>query len=566
MFWTRTFIPTLKEAPQDAEIDSHKLMLRAGLIQKLGSGLYSFLPLGYRVLQKVIRIIQDELGKKGALELLMPILQPKQIWQDSGRWEMMTDVMLKVTDRQEKEFVLGPTHEEIITDIVAKRINSYKELPKNLYQIQAKFRDEIRPRFGVIRAKEFIMKDGYSFDADDDGAETRYQEMYDAYHTIFKRCGLETWPVEADTGVMGGNKSHEFMVLTEIGEDVIVHCKGCGYAANAELARRTPLQKHLKGTVIQIEEVHTPDLRRVEELTDFFKKGPEQFIKTLIYTAGSKPVTVLVRGDVDVNENKLMRLLETTELHLADEKIIEEVTGAPLGFSGPVGLKKMRIVADQSVKGITDGISGANKKDYHFVHVNISRDSSVTNYYDIGYVKDGDLCAECGKKLDSLRGIEVGQVFKLGTKYSEKLGATFLDVNGKEKPMVMGCYGIGVTRTIAAFIESHHDECGIIWSPEIAPYEVVILPINFSVKEVREAALDLYNRLQEKGIDVLLDDRDASPGFKFKDADLIGFPIRVVVGEKGLQKGEFEIKLRSEKEASFVKREEAVEKITGLLS
>ena len=565
MFWTQTFIPTLKEAPQEAEIDSHKLMLRAGLIQKLGSGLYSFLPLGLRVLKKVIRIITEEMNKKGALELLMPILQPKQIWENSGRWEIMTDVMLKVKDRQKKDFVLGPTHEEIITDIVARRINSYKELPKNFYQIQAKFRDEIRPRFGVIRAKEFFMKDGYSFHVNDACADKTYQEMYDAYHEIFNRCGLHSWPVEADTGVMGGNKSHEFTVLTDIGEDEIVYCENCGYAANRELAVRLPQAKRKNDKNLVLEEVHTPDLRRVEELTSFFKKGPESFIKTLIYEVGTRPVAVLVRGDIEVNENKLMRMLEATDIQLADEKTIEKVTGAPLGFSGPVGLQKIDVVADVSIEDIQDGVTGANKKDYHLLHVNVARDCKILEFHDIGYAKKGDYCSCCGKELSILRGIEVGQVFKLGTKYSSKLGATFLDEGGKERPMVMGCYGIGVSRTIAACIENSHDENGIIWYPEIAPYEVVILPINNAVPEIKKAALELYHELQKNSVDVLLDDRDASPGFKFKDADLIGFPVRVVVSQKGLERGELEVKLRSEKESHLVKVSDVTERILKML-
>ncbi|MFC1667837.1 proline--tRNA ligase [Chlamydiota bacterium] len=566
MYWTKTFIPTIKEAPQEAEVASHKLMIRAGLIQKLGSGLYTFLPLGTIILKKIMNIIRQELDRRGAIELLMPILQPRQIWEESGRWEVMTQVMLRVTDRQEKEFVLGPTHEEIITDIVAKRINSYRELPKNFYQIQMKFRDEIRPRFGVIRAKEFIMKDGYSFDVSEEMADKQYQEMYDAYLSIFQRCGLEVWPVEADTGVMGGDKSHEFMVLTEIGEDQIVHCNNCGYAANRELAKRMPKEKSVDNGSKEIEEIHTPGLKKVDELTSFFKKGAHVFIKTLLYTSELGVIAVLIRGDSEINENKLRDVLQVKKLALADEKTIEKVTGASVGFSGPVGLKGMRIVPDLSVQTIADGITGANKTDYHLTHVNIARDCSFNSFYDIGYVKTGDRCRNCKEDLSMLRGIEVGQVFKLGTKYSKKLGATFLDEKGKNKPAIMGCYGIGVTRLLAAFIESSHDECGILWNTELAPYQVAILPIHFSIPEIKKSAESLYNELVSAGIDVILDDREVSPGFKFKDCDLIGFPIRIVISNKTLQNGHVELKLRKEKESLLVKIEKVRTKVLEMLN
>lgn len=567
MRWSKYFIPTLREEPKEAEIVSHKLMLRAGLIQKLGGGLYTYLPLGLRVISKVSQIVREELNKRGAIELQMPILQPREIWEKSGRWDAMGPLMMRFKNREEKDFVLAPTHEEIITDIAASNIRSYKDLPKNFYQIQTKFRDEIRPRFGVIRAKEFIMKDGYSFHANDADADNEYKKMYDAYSNIFRRCGLNARPVEADTGVMGGNESHEFTVPAPAGEDIIVECAKCGYAANLELAERgikseirnDPLTRVPRFEIL--EEVDTPNLKKVDELTAFFKCDSSNFIKTLIYKADEKSIAVLVRGNVDISEAKLRRALKTLNVELADEDTIVEATKAPVGFAGPVGLKGIRIIADESIKTVINGITGANKKDKHIKNVNLDRDFKVDDFFDIGTAKEGDLCKKCGVQLNFSHGIEVGQVFKLGTKYSEKLNAVYLDEKGAGHPMIMGCYGIGVSRTVAAIIECNNDENGIIWPTEVAPFTVLILPINYGDPKIREAADGIYEELKGKGIEVLLDDREETAGIKFKDGDLIGIPVKVIIGKKYLENGMIEIKMRRDSSVKLAKRGEVYDSI-----
>ena len=563
MKYTTGFFPTIKEDPQDAEIASHKLMIRAGCIQKLSSGLYTYLPLGLRVIEKVKRIIREELNRAGAIELMMPVLQPREIWDRSGRYDLMGDLMMKCKNREGKEFILGPTHEEIITDIVSRRVNSYKQLPLNFYQIQTKFRDEIRPRFGVIRAKEFIMKDGYSFDVDDESADNTYHYMFKSYEAIFKRCGLKAVPVKADTGVMGGNISHEFMVLAPSGEDGIALCEQCGYAANAELAERIPSVRIEDESVLDMEEVDTPNLRTVEELTVFFKSAPVKFIKTLIYVVGGEPIAVIIRGDVDVNEVKLKQILQSDDVVLADPETIEKVTGVPLGFSGPVGLQ-IRIIADMSLKGITNAITGANKRDKHFKNVNDPRDFVVDDYFDVGVVKTGDQCVKCAGTLEIKRGIEVGQVFKLGTKYSQSLGAMYLDKDGRKKEIVMGCYGIGVSRTVAAIIEQNHDENGIIWPTTIAPYEVVVLPIGKD-EELFKAADEIYKYLLQEGVEVVIDDRQVSPGVKFKDADLIGYPVKLILGKNSFKDGKVEIKMRKDSKSTLVDINDAVPTIKEVL-
>lgn len=567
MRWSEYFIPTLRENPKEAEIASHRLMLRAGIVQKLGGGLYTYLPLGLRVLENVSRIIREELNKRGAIELLMPILQPREIWERSGRWSIMGPLMMRFKNREEKDFVLGPTHEEIITDIAASNIRSYKDLPKNFYQIQTKFRDEIRPRFGVIRAKEFIMKDGYSFHTDGKSTDKEYDKMYEAYSEIFKRCGLDAKPIEADTGVMGGNKSHEFTVPASAGEDIIVECKKCGYSANSELAERMPQDKTTEGQkeLKPLAEVNTPDLRKVEELTKFFKAKSFRFIKTLIYFVDTKPIAVLVRGDIEMSEAKLRQTLKTVNIELADEKTIEEVTKAPVGFAGPVGLKGIKIIADTSIKGIKNGITGANKKDKHFKNVNIDRDFKVSDYYDLGSVNEGDLCKKCQVPLGLSHGIEVGQVFKLGTKYSEKLNAVYLDDKGKSHPMIMGCYGIGVSRTVAAIVECHNDKNGIIWPKEVAPFKVLVVPINYIDPKIKKAADAIYENLRKNNIEVLMDDRDETAGIKFKDGDLIGIPVKIVIGKKYLESGMFELKIRKDNSTELVSESEILEKIKGRL-
>ncbi len=566
MRWTQQLIPTLRETPQEAEIPSHQLMLRAGLIRKLSAGLYTFLPLGFRSLRKVERIVREEMDRAGALEILMPALHPQEIWDNTGRFEVLKDVMFKIRDRQDRAMVLGPTHEEIVTDLVAHEINSYRQLPVNLYQIQTKFRDEIRPRFGLMRAKEFIMKDAYSFDVDWDKAEVSYQAMYKAYQRIFQRCGLRTKIVEADTGAMGGSSSHEFMVLAEAGEDGLVECDKCSYAANLEKAEAVA-----RGGVAfepgdaAIETVPTPNLRTVAEVSGFFQSPPARLIKTLIYVADGKPVAALVPGDREVNELKLARALKATALTLADDATIERVTGAPVGFAGPVGLT-IPICADQKLQGYKGAITGANRKDAHITHVDLARDAKGVAFADLTFAKEGDGCPRCAEgTLREKRGIEVGHVFKLGTKYSEKLGAMYLDEQGQRHPAIMGCYGIGVTRTLQAVIEQSFDANGIIWPITVAPYSVEVLVVNAQHAESLRVARETVAALEQAGLDVLFDDRDERPGVKFKDADLVGVPVRINVGERGLAKGQVEVKIRKSGEVRNVPVAEIAASVTSIV-
>ena len=563
MRWSKTFIPTLREVPQEAEIASHRLMLRAGLIRKLSSGLYSYLPLGLKVLRKVERIVREEMDRAGAIEVLLPILQHREIWEKSGRWEVMEPIMLIAKSHQGRELVLGPTHEEVITDLVAREINSYKQLPRTFYQIAPKFRDEIRPRFGVIRAREFLMKDAYSFDVDEASSSRSYQSMYDAYLEIFRRCGLKVRIVEADTGVMGGNFSHEFMVPGPSGEDAIISCPACGYAANVEQAQRRPAETKAALTEEELQVVDTPGLRTVAELAEFFEAAPDRFIKTLIYRAAGRPLAVLIRGDRDVNESKLKKHLQVAVLELAGEGTIREVTGAPLGFAGPVGLSDVRILADFSVAGISDGITGANQEDRHFIHVNIERDCPIEEFHDLALVREGDLCPRCGQLLELSRGTEVGHVFQLGTKYSESMGADFKDESGGEQPCFMGCYGIGVSRTMAAVVEQNHDEKGIIWPESVAPYQVLILTLDQKNEELTGPAASLEAELTRRGIEVLWDDRPLSAGVKFNDADLLGIPWRITLGKKFLKSGRVELKHRGGEDVISLPPEETVERMTN---
>jgi prolyl-tRNA synthetase len=565
MKWTGTLIATQRNDPQKAEIPSHRLMLRAGLIKKLASGLYTWLPLGLRVLRKVEEIVREEMDRAGALEILMPILQPKELWEKSGRWESMDAIMLKARTHGGRELVLGPTHEEVVTDLVAREISSYKQLPVNLYQINTKFRDEIRPRFGVMRCREFLMKDAYSFDLDEAGADRSYRLMYEAYQRIFERCGLEAMAVEADTGMMGGKESHEFMVPAETGEDAIAVCPGCGYAANIERAAVGETVWSGARTAEKLKEVATPGLRTVEELSGFFSAPPERFIKTLIYLAAGEPVAVLIRGDREVNESKLARRLGSPAV-LADGETIRRVTGAPLGFAGPVGLKGVKILADYSVAAIGDGITGGNREDIHLLHVNIDRDCPNPEYLDLAIAAAGDPCPSCSGPLAIRRGIEVGHVFKLGSRYSRSLEAVFKDERGEERPAIMGCYGIGISRTVAAIIEQHHDEKGIIWPAGVAPYRVLLLTLAPDRPEVARAAEELLARLEETGRDVLYDDRPVSAGVKFNDADLIGIPVRITIGKKFLQTGLVEVKTRHSDDLHAVSPEEVpalVERLLG---
>jgi len=559
MRFSQFLTPTLREVPSEAEIPSHRLMLRAGLMRKVAGGIYAYLPAGYRVLRKIMDIVREEMDAAGAQELMMPILQPAQLWHDSGRWSDYGDEMFRLEDRHGREFCLGPTHEEIITALVGNDVRSYRQLPVTLYQMQNKYRDEIRPRFGVMRGREFIMKDAYSFDKDHAGLELNYQRMYQAYERIFARCGLDTRAVLADPGAIGGNDTHEFMVLAESGEAEIVYCDTCAYAANVEKASTRPVTSvEAAPESARPEEVPTPNVRTIEELSAFLNVSPERMIKTLVYVADGEPVVALLRGDRELNEVKWTRLLGCSQLAPATPEVVSQVTGAPVGFAGPVGLQGVRILADYEVAAIEDAVTGANKADTHLVHVWAGRDFQPEEYVDLRSAVAGDRCPECEGTLLAARGIEVGQVFKLGTKYSKALGAGFLDEDGVERPFIMGCYGIGVTRTMAAVIEQHHDQDGIIWPASIAPFHVDIVVIDPKDSAQAEAAESLYRSLWAVGIETILDDRPERPGVKFKDADLIGFPLRLVVGPKSLAEGKVEVRVRATQENVLVDLSDAV--------
>ena len=546
MRWSQTFIPTLKESPSEAEIISHKLLLRAGLVRKLTGGLYTFLPLGLRALKKVEAIVREEMDRAGALEVFMPALQPPAIWARSGRLETAKDVLFHVKDRARKEWVLGPTHEEVITTLVADEFNSYRQLPVNFYQIQTKFRDEIRPRFGLMRAKEFIMKDAYSFDADDESANVSYQRMYDAYARIFARCGLRAIPVQADTGVMGGAHSHEFMVPAETGENEVVYCESGDYAANIEKATsQGPATATPADDCGDAEKFETPGVKTIDDLAKRFDVAAERQIKTLVYVADDKPVIVLLRGDDQLEEAKLGGALGAKAFRAAGDAEIVKALGAQPGSLGAVGVEGIPVYADKVLCGGSGMVTGANDDGHHLRNVNIERDVAVGEWADLRQVQAGELCVETGQPLKIRRAIEVGHVFKLGTKYSEALSATFLDENGKSIPSIMGCYGIGVTRTLQAVIEQCHDESGVIWPTSVAPYEVCITALDVEPEsEVMTLANRLYDELRAKGVDVILDDRPARPGIKFKDSELVGFPLRIGIGERSLAKGNVEIKPR----------------------
>jgi prolyl-tRNA synthetase len=552
MLWSQTFIPTLKETPADAEIVSHQLLLRAGLVRKLTGGLYTFLPLGLKVLRKIEQIIREEMNRAGGIEVLMPALQPIDIWQQSGRYETASGVLFKVRDSARKEWVLGPTHEEVITSLAANELNSYRQLPKNFYQIQTKFRDEIRPRFGLMRAKEFLMKDAYSFDATDAGAMTSYHKMYDAYTRIFARCGLQAFPVEADTGVIGGNYSHEFMVPAETGENDVVYCESGKYAANIEKAvSRGPAEATpSESTGAAPEKFATPGVVTIEALSASpYGVSARHQVKTLVLVADSKPILVLVRGDDSLNEAKLMAKTGAVQVRQATADEIVELLGARPGSLGAVSatLKTpaVPVYADEALRGARGMTTGANEDGFHLRHVEVERDLKVTAWYDLRTVKVGELCVETAQPLKIRRAIEVGHVFKLGTKYSEKLNATFLAEDGSRHPAVMGCYGIGVTRTLQAVIEQCNDKDGICWPVSVAPFTVCITPLTVAPEsQPMTLARELAATLEAAGIEAILDDRDERPGVKFKDSELVGFPLRVNLGEKSLAKGELELKPR----------------------
>jgi prolyl-tRNA synthetase len=596
MYWTKTLIPTLREAPADAEIISHKLLLRAGLIRKLAGGVYTFLPLGLRALRKVEQIVREEMDRAAAIEILMPALQPPEIWEASGRAETASNVLFKVKDSSGRQWFLSPTAEEVVTTLAANEINSYRQLPKNFYQISLKFRDEIRPRFGLMRAKEFIMKDAYSFDTTDEGAMASYKKMYDAYTRIFARCGLKAFPVEADTGVIGGNYSHEFMVPAETGENEVAFCEACGYAANLEKATSGIPKTAAREIGAAIEKFATPGVVTIEALSkEPYKIAANRQIKTLIYIADSKPIIILIRGDDQLNETKLLAKTGAVAARPATPEEIKIGMGALPGSLGAVnfpptskfkhpdpetneevlklllerrknaGWDDCKIFADERLRGANDMTTGANEDGFHFKNVSIERDIKVTEWFDLRTVSAGEPCVKCGKPLKIRRAIEVGHVFKLGTKYSEKLNATFLDVDGSRKPSVMGCYGIGITRTLQAIIEQGNDKDGVIWPLSVAPYQVCITPLAVAPEsQAMQLAEKFYAELTGQGVDVILDDRDERPGVKFKDSELVGFPIRIALGEKSLAKGEVELKPRNGALQS-VKTEAAIEVVMKLI-
>lgn len=556
---SQLFLPTLREVPAEAEVVSHQLLLRAGFIRKAAAGVYTFLPLAWRVIRKIEQIIREEMDRQGGQEIMMPIIQPAELWQESGRWDVYGPELFRLKDRHGRDFCLGPTHEEIITALVRQEIRSYRQLPQLLYQIQNKYRDERRPRFGLLRGREFIMKDLYSFDRDESGLEVSYQKMYDAYTRVFTRCGLKFRPVEADSGAIGGNDTHEFMVLADSGEALVVFCpdESCGYAANVERAT-SPVQRDTvqEETPQPLKMVDTPGMHTVEQVTAYLGLNARRLIKTILYQTEKGVVAALVRGDRDVNEVKLQKVLDVLRLELADAATVEKITGARVGYAGPVGLQNVRLVADDEVMLLVNAVAGANRDDAHLVNVNPGRDFVPHMVADIRVVRAGDPCPKCGAFLQETRGIEVGQIFKLGDKYSRALGATYLDEQGQSRPMIMGCYGIGVTRTMAAAVEQNHDEDGIIWPVSIAPFHVVVIPVNHKDEQQMSLAEEIYQELQAGGVEVVLDDRAERAGVKFKDADLVGYPMRITVGNQAVQTGKLELRYRATREMQLVSREQ----------
>lgn len=563
---TQLFIPTLRQTPGEAEVVSHRLMLRAGMIRKVAAGIYTYLPLGLRVLKKIECIIRQEMNRAGAQELLMPILSPAELWRETGRWDFYGKELLRCQDRHERDFCFGPTHEEVITDLFRREVRSYRQLPMNCYQIQTKFRDEIRPRFGLMRGREFVMKDAYSFDADEQSARLSYQKMYDAYERIFTRCGLIFRAVEADTGLIGGSMSHEFMVLADTGEETIVYDERGSYAANVELAEVPPPLDEDAATPLALEAVHTPGAKTVQDVCAFLQVAPDRLIKTLLYqTPADDVVAVLIRGDHEANEIKINRFLGTTEITLADAETVSRISAAPVGFAGPVGLKGVRIIADHAVKAMRNFIVGGNKNDTHLINVNWDRDFTVETFLDLRQARAGDRSPRSDDRLREAKGIEVGHVFLLGTKYSHAMQATFLDADGKETLAIMGCYGIGVSRTAAAAIEQNHDEKGMVWPVPIAPFHVHLLPVTASEHVVKTAGM-LYQACLDAGLEVLWDDRDERAGVKFNDADLIGAPFHLTIGDRGLARGIVELKRRDTGDVAQLQPTDVIAYVKGLLS
>lgn len=559
MRMSKMFLPTLKEVPSDAEIKSHQLMIRSGMIKQMSSGVYNQLPIGLRTFNKVSQIIREEMNAKGAQEIHCAGIIPAELWHETGRWEAMGEELFRLKDRNERDYCLGPTHEEAFTDIIRQEVTSYKQLPMNLYQIQAKYRDERRPRFGVMRTKTFTMKDAYSFDVDEEGMAKSYQDMFDAYVNIFRRCGLDNSPVLADSGAIGGSVSAEFMVKSEVGEDEIVFCSKCDYAANVERAesQNATLPKE---DMKELNEIHTPGVTTIKDLADFFKVSEAKLAKTLIYTADGKTVAVVVRGDRDVNEVKVENAIGgVIEFDLATDEVVREATNADTGFAGPINIKADYVFIDKEVAEQNNMIIGANKSEYHIENANYGRDFEGT-VGDFRNVQEGDKCIECGASLDVARGVEVGHIFQLGTKYSESMGANFIDKDGKSKPILMGCYGIGVERTAAAVIEQHNDDHGIIWPLSVAPYHVSIIQVDMKSEESAKIAENIQNELEAMGVEVLLDDRDERVGAKFADSELIGIPIRITVG-KDAKDGKVEYKLRGEADKELIDISEVNEKV-----
>lgn len=549
---SKLYAPTLREVPAEAEVVSHQLMLRAGFMRKAAGGIYTYLPLAWRVLKKIERIVREEMDAKGSQELLMPIVQPAEIWQESGRWDVYGAEMFRLQDRHNRCFCLGPTHEEMVTTLIRGDVRSYRQLPLSVYQIQNKYRDERRPRFGLMRGREFIMKDAYSFDRDEAGLDKSYQDMYDAYTNIFTRCGLNFRPVEADSGAIGGSGSHEFMVIADSGEAEIVFCTSCDYAANVEKAELFPLEAQEEAMLTK-EEVVTPDCKTIADVCAYLKLPVDHSVKAVAYNSEKGLILCFVRGDHEVNEIKVINTCGVIDLEMATEEQLA-AAGAVGGYMGPVGIdnKKVIVVVDATVMKMHNVCCGANKEGYHFINVNPGRDFTPTYVADIRLIQEGDPCPHCGGEVSKARGIEVGQVFKLFTKYSSALKATYLDENGKEQPMVMGCYGVGVSRTMAAAIEQNYDDNGIIWPIEIAPYHVLVVPVNTKDEASAAKAEEIYMQLKKVGLETVIDDRNERPGVKFKDADLIGYPLRVVVGPKTLTEGKLEVKIRKTGEIRYL--------------
>jgi prolyl-tRNA synthetase len=563
MYWSKLYAPTLKEIPSDADIKSAELLVRGGFIRKSTAGVFSYLPLGMRVLQKITQIVREEMNAKGAQELLMPIMQPAEIWKITGRWEDYGPEMMKFKDRSDREFTLGPTHEEMITTLLKDELRSYKQMPINLYQINTKYRDEIRPRFGLLRGREFIMKDAYSFHTSFESLDKTYDDMYSAYSRICERIGMKYVAVEADTGAIGGSNSHEFTAFAESGESDILVCEKCGYSATQEKAECLLNYENSNEVEKPIQPVETPNVKTVEDLANFLKIGKDRIVKSMIFSGRNGYIIVLIRGDFEINISKLRAYIQDQTLRLATPEEVLQNFESRIGYIGPVGLKKgTRIVADLSVKGMKNYVVGGMKEEYHNVNVNHPRDYKVSEWTDIKTVVEGDHCPKCGAPLKLKKGIEVGQVFKLGTKYSEKLSATYVDSDGSEKPYIMGCYGWGVSRTMAAIVEQFHDDNGIIWPAAVSPFDVIVTVVNTGLSEQMKIAKEIHDTLESAGFEVLLDDREVSPGFKFKDADLIGVPLRITCG-KSLQNGAVEIKLRNSNETFKVKVDKEYETLSS---